>query len=88
MSSTLIVTVGDDNFRFKYPAKEGIARKYYDHDGSLGGPLMVVNTQDLLAVVDEDLKYATVRDDEGFVRLRETLVADGSPAYAVLEWEV
>ena len=52
MSSTLCIRktpiLSPDAIRFKQPIKGIIARKYYDHDGSLGGGLITVSPKDLL----------------------------------------
>ena len=51
MTSTLCVrqtpTLDDHEFSFSQPVKGLIARKFYDHDGSLGGGLMTVGLEHL-----------------------------------------
>lgn len=51
MSSTLCFRVSpkptDTEWAFKLPVKQIFARRYYDHDGSLGGGMKVLTFSDL-----------------------------------------
>jgi hypothetical protein len=50
MSSTLVmspVPKKRDTVSFKLPVKAILARRYYGHDGSLGGGLVTVGPEDL-----------------------------------------
>jgi len=52
MSSTLCMRPtprppASSEVSFKHPVKAIIARRFYDHDGSLGGGLVTVGTADL-----------------------------------------
>lgn len=83
MSSTLVmspVPKERDTVSFKLPVKAILARRYYDHDGSLGGGMVTVGPEDLgwfegvLAGADR-WSSAEVKD---FGKMVEVLRAGGS----------
>ncbi len=51
MSSTLCIrktpTTPKDNWCFKQPIKRFIGKRFYDHDGSLGGSLITIGSEHL-----------------------------------------
>lgn len=51
MSSTLCIRVTpepeDSHWSFKQPVKGIFARRFYDHDGSLGGSLVTIGAKEL-----------------------------------------
>ena len=50
MSSTLLVRrtpKAPEEWAFKMPVKSAIARRYYEHDGSLGGEMITLTATEL-----------------------------------------
>jgi len=92
MSSTLVVRKTPkrtrDEITFKLPLKAIVARKFFDHDGSCGGPLLTVSPAHLdwfEGVLASGLAGASESDRRNWERVVEILRAGES---IDLSWDV